>query len=240
METEYAEAAARGEAWAQTKLGKIYVATAEEELQLQRGVELLRQAAEQDDAEAIYFLATLSATGVGVEQSNIEAFEQMKRAAELGNADAQFELASMYGEGRVTPLDTNLALLWGRKSAEQGNVMAQFAVGRVLIESGQEQQAEAILYLRLAAKAKDPTAAMFLATAFALGEFGVNKDEREAEALLMPLADSGDAECQFALASLYRFGESFAERRGESQIWLKRAADQGHKRAAEILSAENE
>ena len=69
LESEYADAATRGEAWAQTKLGKFYVSNSEDVQLQQQGVELLRQAAEQDDAEAIYTLATATAAGAGVEQS---------------------------------------------------------------------------------------------------------------------------------------------------------------------------
>ena len=163
----------------------------------------------------------------------------MKRAAELGWAEAQFELAAMYGQGRGVPLDTNLALFWGRKSAEQGNVMAQFSVGRVLIESGDDQRDEAIHYLRLAANAKDPKATIFLATLFARGEFGLTKDMKEAETLLMPLAESGNVECQFALANLYQMGDTFETKQQLSQQWLRRAADQGHLKSIEALSLQD-
>ena len=64
------------------------------------------------------------------------------------------------------------------------------------------------------------------------------KDEKLAEELLKPQADKGDAESQFALASLYQFGETFAARRDEAQVWLQRAADQGHPKALEILRGE--
>jgi TPR repeat protein len=58
--------------------------------------------------------------------------------------------------------------------------------------------------------------------------------------LLKPAAERGDADCQMTLASLYKFGDTFATRRDEAQVWLKRAADQGHPKALEILRSESE
>ena len=106
LESEYADAATRGEAWAQTKLGKAYVANIEDAQIQQRGVELLSQAAEQDDAEAIYLLAMLSVTGIAVEQSNLNAFAQMKRAAELAAGQKSKEIQLLGGEERALLLDT--------------------------------------------------------------------------------------------------------------------------------------
>jgi len=229
LESEYADAATRGEAWAQTKLGKIYVATAEEELQLQRGVELLRQAAEQDDAEAIYFLATLSATGVGAEQSNISAFEQMRRAAELGMSEAQFEVALMYAEGRGTVRSMGDAELWLRKAARQNHDEAEFILGRTLLMSAEaDRKVEGEAYLAQLSGSGHAPAAIFLADALGNGKFGLIKDESKAEALLKPFADQGNADCQFLLAALYRFGESFVGERDQALPLIEKAAEQGH------------
>jgi TPR repeat protein len=83
-------------------------------------------------------------------------------------------------------------------------------------------------------------ATLMLATAYGRGENGLPKDEAKAEALLKPGAERGDADCQFVLASLYQFGDSFADRRDEAQVWLRRAADQGHPKALEIMRWESE
>jgi ABC-type Fe3+/spermidine/putrescine transport system ATPase subunit len=131
--------------------------------------------------------------------------------------------------------------LWqaGRKAAEQGYAPAQFFVGRILIESvEQERKNEGIEFLRRAIAGGSSVAAFFLAAVEARGDFGVTKDESAAEAILKPFAERGDAECQFALASLYKFGASFADRREESNVWLKRASDQGHQQALEVLRKE--
>jgi uncharacterized protein len=229
LESEYADAATRGEAWAQTKLGKIYVMTTSDELRQQRGVELLREAAEQDDAEAIYFLATLSAMGIGVKESKIDAFENMKRAAELGMAEAQFELALMHSEGRGTARNIDAAELWLRKAAGQNHEEAKFTLGRTLLVSAEaDRKAEGEAYLEELSRSGHAPSAIFLADAVGNGKFGLMKDELKAESLLKPLAQQGNADCQFLLAALYRFGDAFVDKRDEALTLIEEAANQGH------------
>jgi len=234
---EFFEAALRGEAWAQTKLGKIYVA-APDDAQLERGVTLLGEAAAQHDAEAIYFLATLSAVGHGVEQSDLNAFEQMKRAAELGFAEAQFALGTMYFKGSGTNQDEAAAIQSFLQAAKQGHIEAMFASGRILLaKPNPEQRGEGLALMGRAIASGHIEATLMLATAYGRGSIGMPKDEAQAEAILKPAAERGDADCQMALASLYKFGDSFAERRALADDWLQRAAEQGQPRALEILAS---
>jgi len=237
-ESEYFDAAMRGEAWAQTKLGKIYVAAAGDPARQQRGLELLKQAAEQNDAEAIYIVASLSAAGAGVEQSNVEAFTQMKRAADLGFAEAQFALGTMYFEGLGTAKDDAAALALFRRAADGGNKEAMFAAARIMLsQPDPEMRTEGLILMNRAIENGHIQATLMLATAYGRGSNGLPKDEAKAEALLKPAAERGDADCQMTLASLYKFGDTFAARRDEAQMWLQRAADQGQPKALEILQS---
>ena len=238
LESEYAEAAARGEAWAQTKLGKAYVTNLEDTQLQQRGVELLRQAAEQDDAEAIYLLATVTAAGVGVEQSSVEAFIQMKRAAELGNADAQFALGTIYFDGIGTFQNEAASIDSFRRAAEGGHREAMFTAGRILLSKPDpESKAEGLAMMNRAIESGHIEATLMLATAYGRGSKGLPKDEAKAEVLLKRAAERGDPDCQMALASLYKFGDTFGPRRDEALVWLQRAADQEHAEALEILQS---
>jgi hypothetical protein len=205
----------------------------------QQGLDFLRRAAEQNDAEAIYVLATMTAAGAGMEQSNVEAFAQMKRAAELGWADAQFALGTMYFEGNGTAQDPAAALVAFRSAAAGGNKEAMFTAARIMLtQPDPEMRAEGLGLMNRAVENGHIQATLMLATAYGRGENGLPKDEAKAEALLKPGAERGDADCQMTLASLYKFGDSFAARRDEAQVWLQRAADQGHPKALEILSSE--
>jgi TPR repeat protein len=101
-------------------------------------------------------------------------------------------------------------------------------------------RAEGLALMKRSIESGHVEATLMLATAYGRGSMGMPKDEIGAEALLKPAAERGDADCQVALASLYKFGDSFAARRNEAQVWLQRAADQGHPKASEILQSESD
>ena len=202
LKTEYAEAAARGESWAQTKLGKIYVVSNDDELEQQRGIELLRQAAEQNDAEALYQLGALSVEGRGVPESTVQGFQYCKRAAELGYPPAFYQLAALYATGRGTATDEEQAIYWGRKAIEQGNTKAMYSIGRTLLLRGKpEETNEAVALLDQASAEGVVEAAVLLAEAYAKGSNGLNKDQGKARLLLQRHAES-NAEARSALADL--------------------------------------
>jgi TPR repeat protein len=232
------DAAMRGEAWAQTKVGKSYVTSPDDPDRFPQGLDFLRRAAEQNDAEAIYLLANMTAAGAGVEQSSVEAFVQMKRAAELGFADAQFAVGMMYFEGAGTAQDQAAALAAFRRAADGGNKGAMFAAARIMLsQPDSEMRSEGLALMNRAIENGHIEATLMLATAYGRGSNGLPKDEAKAEALLKPAAERGDADCQMTLASLYKFGDTFAARRDEAQVWLQRAADQGQPQALEILQS---
>jgi TPR repeat protein len=231
-EALYLRAARSGQAWAQTKIGIKYVQEGDDIARLGEGLRWLNAAADQNDTEALRALSALAAQGRGMDQSDKESFVYMRRAAELGSPEAQYELANMLANGRGMPRDMEAAIIWGRKAANQGYAPAQFSIGRMLIESVDlDRKNEAIELLRRATAGGNSVAAIFLATVKARGDFGVAKDELEAEAILMPFAKKGDAECQFALANLYAMGQAFENNRERSREWLLRAAESGHEKA---------
>jgi TPR repeat protein len=235
----YFDAAMRGDAWAQTKLGKAYLEQSDDTERRQKGIELLKMAAAQKDAEAIYLLANATTADLAGQMSNIPALSKLEEAAELGSAEAQYQLASIYAEGIGVERNIESAIKWGSKAADQGKSEAQLATGQILIESSNpERKAKALEYLQSAVEAGNTGAVLFLASAVGNGRFDLPKDESRAEALLKPWAEKGNADCQFVLAALYKFGESFAHRRNEAYVWMRRAADQGHTDALKILESE--
>jgi TPR repeat protein len=236
-ESVYFDAALRGEAWAQTRLGRIYAAATNDPERQRRGVELLRLAAAQNDAEALLELSSLATFGSGLERSDMDAFEYCLRAAKSGSPQAQYRLAIMYAGGRGTTQDRDAAISWFRKAALQGYAPAKYDLALALLESRKEGEdnSEAIGWLEDAAKDGHREATFFLAGATAHGDYGLTKDEKKAEEMALPRAEAGDAEFQFALATLYMRGESFANRRADGEKWLRKAAAAGHSRAQAML-----
>ena len=236
-EALYLRAARSGQAWAQTKIGIKYVQEGDDIARLGEGLRWLNAAADQNDTEALRALSALAAQGRGMDQSDKESFKYMSRAAELGSPEAQYELANMLANGRGMPRDMEAALIWGRKAAEQGYAPAQFSIGRILIESiDSERKNAGVDFLRRSIAGGNSVAAIFLATVKARGDFGVVKDELEAEAILKSFAEKGDAECQFALANLYGMGAGFEDNRRLATEWLMRAAESGHEKARIALT----
>jgi TPR repeat protein len=238
LEAQYSAAADEGQVWAQTRLGVLYARAENDPERWQKAVRLLQLAAGQGDGEAQYELAGMAAAGRGMPASDVEAFGYMKEAAERGMADAQYQLAAMYAGGRGTAVDKAAAAEWGRRAAAQNHIPAQFSLGCLLVESDDDaMKSEGVNWLKRAATAGSRKAALFLAAALARGDFKVAKNEGEAELLIKPLADNGDAEAQFILAWLYMFGEKFADRRPLAREYLEMAAKAGHENAAAALKS---
>jgi len=237
-EEEFARAADAGQAWAQTRLGALYARAENDPQQWEKAVRLLELAAQQGDAEAFYELAGLAASGRGLPPSDVQAYKYMTQAAAGGLAEAQYRLAAMYADGRGASQQEEKALDWGRRAAAQDHHQAQFSLGCTLLESSDaERRAEGLHWLNTAADAGSRQAGLFLGTALARGEFGMEKDEIRSEQLLRALSEQDDAEAQFVLAWLYMFGQEFNARREEARVWLERAASLGHDQAAGALAA---
>ena len=238
LEAQYSAAADEGQVWAQTRLGVLYARAENDPERWQKAVRLLQLAAGQGDGEAQYELAGMAAAGRGMPASDVEAFGYMKEAAARGLADAQYQLAAMYSGGRGTAVDKAAAVEWGRRAAAQNHIPGQFSLGCLLIESDDAaMKTEGVDWLKRAAAAGSRQAALFLAAALARGEFKLAKNEGDAELLVKPLADNGDAEAQFLLAWLYMFGEKFTEQRSLARKYLEMAAEAGHENAAVALKS---
>ena len=232
----YLRAARSGQAWAQTKIGIKYVMESEDLARLGEGLRWLNTAADQNDTEALRALSALASQGRGMDQSDKESFKYMSRAAELGSPEAQYELANMLANGRGMPRDMEAAIVWGRKAAEQGYAPAQLSLGRMLVGSLERGRVEeGMKFIQRAADNGSKEALFLLAGAIANGDYGMQKDEAKAAAMALPNAEAGDAEFQFAVATLYLRGEIFSQKRDEGLVWLEKAAQQGHAGAMNAL-----
>ncbi len=101
-------AAEGGEIRARTMLAKKYLT--QEPFLVDEGLALLSAAADAGDGEAAHVLATMSAGGLGVEQSWNAALDFTQRSAELGFGLARKELS--YLAGAPAPEGTSPENLW--------------------------------------------------------------------------------------------------------------------------------
>ncbi|MGW7420637.1 hypothetical protein ACWGJB_11310 [Streptomyces sp. NPDC054813] len=143
----------------------------------------------------------------------------LRPMAEAGSALAQLNLAAvlmMRGAGEE-------AERWWLEAAERGLVLAAFNLFRHYRNKGDEEKAET--WLRSAADGGYATAITTLATLLHM-----RGDEAEAEPWWQAGAMAGDTEAMYVYGHLLRLrGDDQAER------WLRRSAERGHDRAAEIL-----
>lgn len=95
----------------------------------EKGVELLRRAAEQGNADAQYNLGDCYYYGEGVAQDYAQAVYWWRQAAEQGDAMVQNKLGICYCNGQGVAQDYAQAVYWWRQAAEQGNAYAQYHLG---------------------------------------------------------------------------------------------------------------
>lgn len=91
-----------------------------------QGLAQLHQLAEQGDAGAQFYLATLYEAGQGVPPDEELAAEWYRKAAGQGHPNAQFNLGVYYANGQGVPQNLHQAIDWWRKAAEQGSADAQY------------------------------------------------------------------------------------------------------------------
>ena len=101
--------AKRGEAWAQTLMGDIYMGKDEavqQKVNKAKAKEWYKLAKDQGFPEAIFYLAEMEIDQDDDERKNTMYRQQLKRAAELGSRSAAHEMAMFYMlEGRGSSKD---------------------------------------------------------------------------------------------------------------------------------------
>jgi TPR repeat protein len=141
-----------------------------------------RDWAQQVDAGAQHFLATLYFNGQGVARDDDEAARWLRKSAEQGLAYAQYDLSVAYAMGRGVAKDEAEQVRWDRKAAEQGFAPAQHNLGSWYINGTRgvtKDEAEGIRWFRKAAEQGWVPSQGALAAAYIQGK-GVPKDLVEA------------------------------------------------------------
>ena len=106
--------------------------------------QILKDLAEDGNAEAQHNLAMLYKQGKGVMEDKAKAAIWFRKAADQGLAEAQFQLARAYDRGEGVQKSDEYAALWYRKAAEQGNPWAQANLG-VMQAEGQGMKQDLVM-----------------------------------------------------------------------------------------------
>jgi TPR repeat protein len=180
-----------------------------------------RKAAEQNHAQAQYFLGCCCETGDGLAEDEAEAVKWFRKAAEQNHVEAQFAFGRCHEKGEGVVKDQAEAVKWYRKSAEQGNADAQYRLG-MCYQDGRgvvRDEAEAEKWQH---KAR--------------GKWRKSAEEGP-EQLYHAAAEQGDADAQYKLGFRYENGWGFPQDFSEAVKWYRKAAEQGHTSAQENLGA---
>ena len=152
-----------------------------------RATELMKEAADNDNAQAQFNYAQLILAQRPGSAGQIAAFDYFKAAAENDVADAQYAISQYYlaGTGNV-PVDVREARRWLEKAAFQNFDTAQYELGNMMLSGvgGDRDLESGFGLIKQAAIGGNVTAQISLAKLY-WGGIGVDPDSVEAAAWLI-------------------------------------------------------
>lgn len=170
---------------------------------LRSALRLLRNAAENNHAHALYAIGNWYVHGIAVRRNYRMAADSFERAVNLGDVDACSQLALCYELGHGRKRDLKQALLLYRRAAEGGDVAALVEVARFHyygIATKKNESIAARHYLE-AAKRGDVRAQYWTAVNYELG-IGLRKNRRFALHWYAQAAAQGDKVARRTLKKL--------------------------------------
>lgn len=252
-ENEIIAAATQGDINAQYSLG-LTLLNGDKATDVEEAYKWLHLAAEKGHAEAQLELGNAYFYyGKGVQQNSTEALKWFLMAAEQGNAAAQNNVGSMYGKGVGVSVDYEEAVRWLKLAAAQGHPIAQNSLGLCYLHgNGAPRNIQKALEWLLASADRPLTG--YIEAQYNLGlcysgtclqgytneqvESVIN--EEYAIKWFRIAADRDHTDAQFELGRLHLtkglFYQSENEKK-EALKWLKKAAKNGHQRAAQIITS---
>ena len=160
------------------------------------------------------------------------AFDSLEYLHKLGHPFAAHLLGKCYRDGIGTPVDTALAFKWFRAAAEEENQYAQYALGKMLLQSGNEK--DGAQWLRRSAAQGNPYA-QYQMGKLCLDRADTKRDTVEALRFFHDAAALGNSYAQYALGKLYLRGQDVPQDKEAAQQWFQLSAAQGNSYAQFFL-----
>jgi len=220
--------AGQGNPDAISKLGTIYTTGVTAPPELEKGLKLIRQAAEADWPKAQYDLAGHLLFGRGVTPDKNKAIGWMIRAAQGGHASAQYNLGAAHANADGMPRDLKVARQWLLKARRSGNPKLAGRAKQLLakVEAGNLRELPDLKTLGASA-AKGVAEARYRLGRIHRDGIGVVQDYLKAEKFFKQAARQGHARGCYGLGGLYMGGLGVKKDAKESHKWWGRAANQG-------------
>lgn len=122
--------AEKGDAQAQAMMGRSYLFGLDKPRNYQVALKWLNKSAEQDNADAFYYLYICYYHGRGVKEDKEKAMSYLAQAVERNIPNAWIEMGNhyFYGDNSVKADDKEAFILW-HKAAQKGHPIGQYKVG---------------------------------------------------------------------------------------------------------------
>ena len=176
----------------------------------------------------------------GVEKNQTQALFWTQKAADQGVPDAQYTMGVFYGNGSGVTQDYKNAFNWYKRCANNGSgywqAKAQLSLGLMYLEGKgvKPNRGASYEWCTKAALQGEPAACFYVASWHTRAGH-TSEDQHIAKALLELSASKGFADAQYWLA-LYLWDGTFIEHDQQaSEKWLRKAAEQNHVGAKQLL-----
>lgn len=195
------------------------------------------RAGAQGNAAAQRILGDLYEQGRGVQKNLKVSADWRKKAADRGNTDAQLNLGKMYLSGEGVEKSPEQAEYWLKRAAIEGNSEAGFLLGKMyrLRSANLREQELAENFLAHSAAEGYESAVAFMQfmeeTVYEVGEVFHHHPIS-----LQKLAEDGDADSQYRLATRYESGHGEKQDYEKALYWFRKAAENGNVMAMKSLA----
>ena len=238
----FQEAVEKNHKYAQYSLGCLHYRGQGVVQDYTEALRLYTLSANQGNPYADYELAKMYRDGVGTpvdtaisDQRFKAAFSGFYRLEKDSHDDKlQYRLGQMLYTGTGTDKNMRVAVSYLEKSAQLGNVNAQYLLGKVCLENGIGNPAQAVTWMTKAAEAGNSGAQYALGKLYRDGTH-VEKDIPKAVAMFTAAAEQKNEYAAYQLGKLYLLGEDVPKDMGAAIRWLIASAEQGNQFAQYAL-----
>ena len=239
----FQEAVEKNHKYSQYSLGCLYYRGQGVAQDYAQAFKLYTLSADQRNPYADYELAKMHRDGVGTpvdatasEQHFKAAFSGFYRLEKDSHDDnLQYRLGQMLYTGTGRSKDVQAAVSYLEKSAQLGNVNAQYLLGKVCLETGIGNPAQAIAWMTKAAEAGNAGAQYALGKLYRDGTH-VEKDIQKAVAMFIASAEQKNEYAAYQLGRLYLSGTDIPKNVPEAVKWLTLSSDLGNAYAQYALA----
>lgn len=192
--------------------------------QFEKALEICKPRAEKNDASCAFLIGVLYYNGIGVVQSQGEAYKWIKKAADLNHGYAKTVLSGMLLKGLGTPRNEKEGMELLQSTADDGFPEAKYVLGANLISRGGDDNiTKGKKYILEAATAGNLSAQMYLGSELCANDPNSDECVKDGVAWLQKAAATGELVAERSLGYVY-----YAQKNYEQSVQpLKRAALKG-------------